>query len=127
MSGHYHHVVKNVSFLILELLSWAPELLSTPSIALLIELYGPTEKLDTGMWDQDLWASGQMILKSAENLSFIYPGVLFRRFYEGHLPVLVTSDVDIIEQVFVKQFENFTARKVRACCFGKDFQEVSGF
>ena len=32
--------------------------------------------------------------------------------YEGHLPVLVTSDLDIIQEVFIKQSKNFSARKV---------------
>ena len=34
-------------------------------------------------------------------------------FYEGHIPVLVTSDVDIIQEVFIKQYGNFSARKVK--------------
>lgn len=33
-------------------------------------------------------------------------------YYEGHLPIMVTSDLNIIEEVFFKQFPNFTARKV---------------
>ena len=37
---------------------------------------------------------------------------LFLSYYEGHLPVLITSDVDIIQEVLVKQFANFSARKV---------------
>ena len=36
----------------------------------------------------------------------------FCRIYEGHVPVLVTSDPNMVEQVFIKQFSNFTARKV---------------
>lgn len=32
--------------------------------------------------------------------------------YEGHLPVLVTSDPEIIQEVFVKQFHSFMARKI---------------
>nr|UOU03273.1 cytochrome P450 3045C1-1 [Brachionus rubens] len=32
-------------------------------------------------------------------------------FYEGHFPVLVTSDLDIIQEVFVKQSTNFSGRK----------------
>lgn len=35
-------------------------------------------------------------------------------YYEGHLPVLVTSDLDLIQQIFVKQFANFSARKKMA-------------
>lgn len=34
------------------------------------------------------------------------------RFYEGHLPILVTSDLNIIQEVFFKQQANFMARKV---------------
>jgi hypothetical protein len=32
--------------------------------------------------------------------------------YEGHIPILVTSDIDIIQEVFIKQFSSFMARKV---------------
>lgn len=31
--------------------------------------------------------------------------------FEGHVPVLVTSDLDIVQEVFIKQFNNFSARK----------------
>lgn len=31
---------------------------------------------------------------------------------KGHLPVLVTSDLEIIEQIFVKQYAKFSGRKV---------------
>ena len=33
--------------------------------------------------------------------------------FEGHTPILVTSDPDLIQEVFIKQFSNFVARKVR--------------
>ena len=33
--------------------------------------------------------------------------------YEGHIPIIVTSDLEIIQEVFVKQFGNFIARKVK--------------
>nr|UOU03274.1 cytochrome P450 3045C1 [Brachionus rubens] len=32
-------------------------------------------------------------------------------YYQGHLPILVTSDLDVIQDVFVKQSSNFSARK----------------
>lgn len=32
-------------------------------------------------------------------------------YFEGHLPVIVTSDLEIIQQVFIKQTTNFNARK----------------
>ncbi|CAF0750430.1 unnamed protein product [Brachionus calyciflorus] len=32
-------------------------------------------------------------------------------YFEGHLPILVTSDLDIIQEVFIKQSTNFSARK----------------
>nr|AHL88982.1 cytochrome p450 3045A1 [Brachionus koreanus] len=32
-------------------------------------------------------------------------------YFEGHSPVLVTSDLDIIQEVFIRQFSNFSARK----------------
>jgi hypothetical protein len=34
------------------------------------------------------------------------------RYFEGHVPTLVTSDLEIIQEVFVKQFNNFSSRKV---------------
>nr|QVK45587.1 cytochrome P450 [Brachionus paranguensis] len=34
-------------------------------------------------------------------------------YFEGHLPVLVTSDLDIIQEVFIKQYSNFSAKKRR--------------
>lgn len=33
-------------------------------------------------------------------------------YFEGHLPILVTSDLEIIQEVFIKQFNNFSGRKV---------------
>ena len=38
--------------------------------------------------------------------------VLFDRIYEGHVPFLVTSDLDIIQEVFIKQFSSVPIRKV---------------
>jgi hypothetical protein len=35
------------------------------------------------------------------------------RYFEGPLPVLVTSDLDIVKEVFIKDFSKFTGRKVR--------------
>jgi cytochrome P450 len=32
-------------------------------------------------------------------------------YYEGHYPILVTSDSNMIQEVFIKQFSNFTGRK----------------
>nr|UOU03264.1 cytochrome P450 3045C7 [Brachionus rubens] len=32
-------------------------------------------------------------------------------YFEGHLPILVTSDLEIIQEVFIKQASNFAARK----------------
>ena len=37
---------------------------------------------------------------------------IFKSIYEGHLPVLVTSDLNLLEEVFNKQFRNFIARRV---------------
>lgn len=34
-------------------------------------------------------------------------------YFEGHLPVLVTSDLDIIQEVYIKQYSNFSAKKRR--------------
>ena len=37
---------------------------------------------------------------------------LFFRYYEGHFPILVTSDIGLIQEVFIKQYANFSGRKV---------------
>lgn len=37
---------------------------------------------------------------------------VFLRYYEGSLPVIVTSDPEVINEVFVKQFNNFYGRRV---------------
>jgi len=41
-------------------------------------------------------------------------------YYEGHLPILVTSDIEIIQEVFVKQFANFSARKMLSIQYSDD-------
>jgi len=38
------------------------------------------------------------------------------------MPILVTSDLDIIEDIFIKQFSSFTARRVG---FSKNFDLFS--
>ena len=37
-------------------------------------------------------------------------------YYQGHLPIIVTSDLDIIEEICIKQHSNFSARKVKIAC-----------
>jgi hypothetical protein len=44
---------------------------------------------------------------------------IFKSIYEGHLPVLVTSDLNLLEEVFNKQFRNFIARRV--CVYNEKF------
>jgi len=41
-------------------------------------------------------------------------------YYEGHSPILVTSDLDNIREVYVTQFSNFTGRKVKI----HDFKDI---
>ena len=48
------------------------------------------------------------LCQCAQRLEWFY----FLSYYEGHTPVLVTSDPDFIQEVFIKQFGNFIARKV---------------
>jgi hypothetical protein len=42
--------------------------------------------------------------------AFIY--IFMNRFYEGHFPVLVTSDLELIQEIFIKKFNYFSPRKV---------------
>lgn len=44
--------------------------------------------------------------------TFLLNFFLMIRFYEGGTPIMVTSDPDILSEVFVKQFSNFYGRKV---------------
>lgn len=38
--------------------------------------------------------------------------IVLLRYYEGSLPVVVTSDPEMIKEVFIKQFHNFHGRRV---------------
>lgn len=42
----------------------------------------------------------------------IYLSVNHSRYYQGHLPILVTSDLSLVEEIFIKQYSNFSARKM---------------
>ena len=33
--------------------------------------------------------------------------------FDGHLPILIISDPDMVQEIFVKQFSNFSARRVK--------------
>lgn len=44
-------------------------------------------------------------------------------YYEGPTPVLVSSDLDFLHEVFVKQFKNFHARKVYPVQVDPDYDE----
>lgn len=48
-------------------------------------------------------------------------------YYEGHLPILVTSDCDLIQEVFIKQFSNFIARKQYPFQFADDSPKMDLF
>jgi hypothetical protein len=41
-----------------------------------------------------------------------FKNILNNSYFEGHYPILVTTDVELIQEIFIKQFNNFTARKV---------------
>ena len=43
---------------------------------------------------------------------FLILNTLLNSYFEGHLPILVTSDPEIIQDIFIKQYANFSARKV---------------
>lgn len=38
-------------------------------------------------------------------------------YFEGHQPIIVTSDLEIIQDVFLKQSSNFSGRKVNPAFF----------
>ena len=35
------------------------------------------------------------------------------RIFDGHMPILIISDPDMVQEIFVKQFSNFSARRVK--------------
>ena len=47
----------------------------------------------------------------------LYMTIKNARIFEGHLPILITSDLDIIQEIFIKQSSNFSARKVDILVF----------
>jgi hypothetical protein len=47
------------------------------------------------------------------NISQIIINIFLYSYFEGPTPVIVSSDLDFLHEVFVKQFKNFHARKVR--------------
>jgi thromboxane-A synthase len=46
-------------------------------------------------------------------------------YYQGHSPVYVTSDLDLIQQIFIKQSSNFAARKRIPLIFNDDDPSLS--
>ena len=46
-------------------------------------------------------------------------------YYEGHYPILVTSDISMIQEVFIKQFANFTGRKHVPAQYTDDNDQVN--
>ena len=34
------------------------------------------------------------------------------RVYEGHMPVLIVADAEMVQEIYIKQFSNFSARRV---------------
>ena len=48
-------------------------------------------------------------------------------YYEGHMPILVTSDLDMIQQIFVKQYANFAARKKNFISRSEDNEKIGLF
>ncbi len=48
----------------------------------------------------------------------------FTSYYEGHLPILVTSDLEIIKEVFFDQYGNFTARKRPPFIYNDDAPDI---
>ena len=55
-------------------------------------------------------------------------GPLFHsRYYEGHIPILVTSDLEFIQEVFIRQHANFVARKEFPFQFSDDSPSTNLF
>ena len=41
-------------------------------------------------------------------------------YFQGHTPMIVTSDLDFINEVFIKQYKNFSAKKVTNLILSND-------
>lgn len=48
-------------------------------------------------------------------------------YYEGHLPVIVTSDLELINEVFIKQYSSFMARKIYPWQFSDNSSKMDLF
>ncbi len=48
-------------------------------------------------------------------------------YFEGHLPVLVISDLSMVQEILVKQYSNFSARKKQSLDRGEKDHRVSLF
>nr|ATW72310.1 cytochrome p450 CYP3045C19 [Brachionus calyciflorus] len=46
-------------------------------------------------------------------------------YFEGHMPILVTGDLDIIQEIFIKQHSNFSAKKKRIVAASDDHPSVN--
>ena len=57
-----------------------------------------------------LWVQQDLLIQ--HSMLFLILAISYFSYFEGHSPVLVTSDLDIIQEVFIKQYSNFSGRKV---------------
>ena len=47
----------------------------------------------------------------------VYSVVIIGRYYNGHMPMLAVTDVDMLKQILVKEFDAFMDRPVSICRF----------
>ena len=56
---------------------------------------------------------GRLKFEIISNICFLRLIRIFKNsMFEGHLPILISSDVEFLEEVFIKQSTCFSARKV---------------
>lgn len=67
--------------------------------------------MDKIIW-KNIWVKIEFYFKIQFFLSVFYLKNPNESYYEGHYPILVTSDIDLVQEIFVKQINNFSGRRV---------------
>ena len=82
------------------------------------ELLNGTQRMDKKIWQNlRVTTTSFFILIWKKYMLQLYMTIKNARIFEGHLPILITSDLDIIQEIFIKQSSNFSARKVDILVF----------